>query len=138
MRLQVKLSLIYCGACLLTNAYFCLTVFVCHDPPIDGVRYLSVDLGVTCFSGAHLSTAAGAVAVFAGYALGFPVAILVVFRGRVNRCYATGERAWHSWEVFLSFARDIGPYSSHYLPSASPSPCGQRGTPGVAGRGGRR
>ncbi len=57
-------------------------MFVCHDPPIDGVRYLSADLSVTCFSGAHLSTAAGAVAVLAGYALGFPAVVVAVFRGR--------------------------------------------------------
>ncbi len=60
-------------------------MFVCHDPPIDGVRYLSADLSVTCFSGAHLSTAAGAVAVLAGYALGFPAVVMAVFRGRLRR-----------------------------------------------------
>ncbi len=62
-----------------------LPVFVCHNPPIDGVRYLSVDLSVPCFSGAHLSTAAGAVAVLVGYALGFPAVVVAVFRGRLRR-----------------------------------------------------
>jgi hypothetical protein len=54
-------------------------VFVCHDPPVEGVRYLSADLSVACFSGVHLSSALGAAGVLAGYALGFPVALFAVF-----------------------------------------------------------
>ena len=53
--------------------------------PINGVSYLSADLGVVCFSGAHLSTVAGAVAVLVGYALGFPAVVMAVFRGRLRR-----------------------------------------------------
>jgi hypothetical protein len=64
--------------------------------PIDGVRYLSADLSVTCFSGAHLSTAAGAVAVLVGYALGFPVAILTVFLGQ-------RQALLHNWRLSMAF-----------------------------------
>ncbi len=63
-------------------------MFVCHDPPVDGIRYLSADLSVACFSGAHLSSALGAAGVLAGYALGFPAAVVAVFRGRgLRRSY---------------------------------------------------
>ncbi len=71
-------------------------VFEYHDPPIDGVRYLSADLSVVCFSGAHLSTAAGAVAVLAGYALGFPAVIVAVFRGR-------RQALLHHWRESMAF-----------------------------------
>ncbi len=71
-------------------------LFVCHDPPIDGVRYLSADLSVVCFSGAHLSTAAGAVAVLAGYALGFPAAIVTVFQGR-------RQTLFYQWRESMAF-----------------------------------
>ena len=60
-------------------------VFVCQDPPVDGIRYLSADLSVACFSGAHLSSSLGAAGVLAGYALGFPAAVVAVFRGRELR-----------------------------------------------------
>ncbi len=116
-------------------------MFVCHDPPIDGIRYLLADLSVTCFSGAHLSTAAGAVAVLAGYALGFPAVVVAVFRGR-------HQALLNHWRESMAFmggvylcSKEIAcPYPSPYFlpPPPRPSPCGQRGTPGSAGRGGRR
>ncbi len=69
-------------------------MFLCHDPPLDGVRYLSADLSVVCFSGAHLSTAAGAVLILVGYALGFPGAITAVFHGRCRL---------HHWRESMAF-----------------------------------
>ncbi len=71
-------------------------MFVCHDPPIDGIRYLSADLSVPCFSGTHLSTAAGAVTVLAGYALGFPAVVVAVFRGRRRALL-------HRWRESMAF-----------------------------------
>ena len=76
--------------------FVCGAVFVCHDPPVDGIRYLSADLSVACFSGAHLSSALGAAGVLAGYALGFPAAVVAVFRGR-------GLRRSHHWRRGVSF-----------------------------------
>ena len=116
-------------------------MFVCHDPPIDGIRYLSADLSVTCFSGAHLSTAAGAVAVLAGYALGFPGAIVAVFRGQHRALL-------HRWRESMAFLGGVkicsrmiaNPYRLHYLfpPSPPPpTPLNQRVIPG-SGLGGRR
>ncbi len=71
-------------------------MFVCHNPPVDDVRYLSADLSVVCFSGAHLSTAAGAVAVLAGYALSFPAVIVVVFQG-------LRQTLLHRWRESMGF-----------------------------------
>ena len=106
-------------------------MFVCHNPPIDGVRYLSADLSVVCFSGAHLSTAAGAVAVLAGYALGFPAVVLAVFRGRLGR-WRLGAAFLGGNSLLSLFLRSQCTCAKHDLQRT------QWGTTHLAGRGGRR
>ena len=62
-----------------------VTALDCQDRAIAGVTYLSADLSVECYTGAHSAVVVGAVGVLVIVGVGLPVSIVLAFRGSAER-----------------------------------------------------